>query len=594
MSKCLRALFLSEENLTREPMKLLVTEKQRMGQLIASALGQYRVRMLGGQGRRSRIVSYEVLDYVIVPLSGHIMNYVTPKELERWTHSSVDAILNDPKSLVKVFQRRGYSQALRNLALNASEVIIATDSDDEGENIGLEVLETLRGIQKPVKRLWLNTTVPSDIRESFSGLRQFNYNLAFSVEARRKIDAVVGFSATRELSLSLKYKVGKAVLSFGRVQTTTLLLVVDREREITNFIPNPFWEITAKVKNISFIHESSPFFDRTQAYEIFEKVRNPKQFLCTSVREKTNLVQPPKPMNTQEMLRVGSSFFHISPSKVLGLAEELYLSSIITYPRVDNQTYSHAFNHKSNLQKLSSGNNFKDYASKLLQNNLTIPTRGKLSEDHEPITPIASITEYPKNPLAFRLYELILRHYLSIFGPPAKFVDTTVDGLIQGEPFRADGRKLVDRGFYAVYYYPPKEKAMIDAFQPKTAYLVERVDILEKKTEPPPRYSNSSLLAEMERAGIGTKSTRPTMIETLRDRQYVRINKNVIYPTEKGMKLIEHIEKPWGSYISPKFTSRVEEEMEKVARGEKNWEELVSSERRTFAEAVATFRKNRS
>src|SRR5487761_1516689 len=202
-------------------MKLVVTEKQKMGQLIATALGRYTQKPIGGSGR-NRIVSYEVADYVIVRLRGHVMNYVTPKELEKWTHNSVDAILNDPKSIVKVLYARGYSQALRSLAQIASEVIIATDSDEEGENIGLEVLEILRGISKPVRRLWLTTTVSSDIRESFSSLRQFNYNLARSVEARRKLDAIVGFSGTRELTLALKYRVGRGVLSFGRVQTSTL------------------------------------------------------------------------------------------------------------------------------------------------------------------------------------------------------------------------------------------------------------------------------------------------------------------------------------------------------------------------------------
>ena len=425
-------------------------------------------------------------------------------------------------------------------------------------------------------------------------MRRFDYDLARSVEARRKVDAIIGFGATREITLSLKYKVGKGVLSFGRVQTTTLLLVVEREREIANFVPKPFWEINAKVKNTSFVHQSSPIFDKNKAFEIFEKLKSAKQFACTKVREEYNIVQPPKPMNTQEMLKVGSSILHLSPSKVLSLAEELYLSSIITYPRADNQTYSQSFNHGKNLQRLSSGNNFKNYAAGLLQNNLTAPTQGKSSEDHEPITPIASITQYPKNPLAFRLYELILRHYLSIFGPPAKFVETTVDGLIQGEPFRSEGRKIVERGFYSVYFYPPKEKVMLEFFKPSTTYLVEAVNIMEKKTEPPPRYSNSALLGEMDRVGIGTKSTRPAMIETLREREYVRINRNIIHPTERGMKLIEYIEKPWRNYISPEFTSRVQEEMEKVARGEKNWEELVSSERKTFAEALATFRKSRS
>ena len=561
-----------------------------MGQLIASALGPYRQKSIGG--RNSKITSYEVADYVILPLSGHVMNYVTPKELERWSHSSVDSILNDPKSLVKVMRRRLYSPALRSLAMSASEVIIATDSDEEGENIGLEVLEILSGIARPIRRLWLTTTVASDISDSFLRLRQFNYNVARSVEARRKLDAIVGFSGTRELTLALKYKVagGRGVLSFGRVQTSTLWLVVQREREILGFVPALYWEITARVKSTTFVHASSPFFDRTKAYEIFGKLNGAKQFLCANVKEVASFVQPPKPLNTSEMLKLGSSFLHVSPSKVLSLAEQLYLSSVISYPRVDNQTYSQSFNQRANLQKLSSGNKFKDYATQLLSKNLTTPTRGRFSEDHEPITPIASISEYPKNPLAYRLYELILRHYLSVFGPPAKFLDTTVEGSIEEELFRAEGRRLLERGFYAVYYYPPKEKS-IDSFHTNTKYLVEEVGILEKKTEPPPRYSNSGLLAEMEKEGIGTKSTRPTMIETLKEREYVRISRNAIHPTEKGMKLIGCIEKPWGDYISPKFTSRVEEEMEKIARGEKDWEELVSSERKTFANAIALFRQ---
>lgn len=110
-------------------------------------------------------------------------------------------------------------------------------------------------------------------------------------------------------------------------------------------------------------------------------------------------------MNTSEMLKASSSFLHTSPAKVLALAEDLYLSSKITYPRVDNQTYSQSLSHRANLQMLSSGNNnkFKDYAEKVLSKNITIPTRGRFSEDHEPITPIASISEYPKNPLAYRL-----------------------------------------------------------------------------------------------------------------------------------------------------------------------------------------------
>ena len=518
------------------------------------------------------------------------MNYVTRRELERWTHDSVDRILNDPTSLVKVVSSGGYYSAIRNLAERSSEVIIATDSDEEGENIGLEVTEILRGFSQPIRRLWLTTTVPSDIRDAFSSLREFNRDLALSVEARRKVDAITGFAGTRELTLRLKFSVagGKGVLSFGRVQTSTLWIVVRREREVQSFVPKAYWEITADVEDTVFIHSECPIFDREHALEIFERVKGEREMICTDVHEETEYVQPPKPLNTAELLRAGSNLLHASPSRVLSLAEELYLEGKISYPRVDNQTYPGSFDHRANLGKLAE-TKFGEYAKSLLERNLTIPTRGRFSEDHEPITPIAAITEF-RDRLGYRLYELVLRHYLSIFGPAAKLIDSRVKGIIKNEPFQADGRRLIDPGFYRIYYYPPKERPIYQLFKPNTVYGIKRIDVAEKKTAPPLRYSEASLLAEMERQGIGTKSTRPLMIDTLKRRAYVRIQRHVIFPTERGMKFIASIETPWGDYISPQFTARVESDMEKVAHGKKNWEELVDTERRSFAQAIEVFR----
>jgi len=198
---------------------------------IAAALGSYSMQPLGASGGR-RISAYRVAategSYIILPLRGHTMDYITRGDLEHWTHDSVDRILNDPESLVKVVSSSGYYSAIRILAGSSSEiVIVATDSDEEGENIGLEVMEILWDYSKPVKRLWLTTTIPSDIRRAFSCLREFNWNLALSVEASRKIDAVVGFAGTKEVTLTLKSVAGgTGVLSFGRVQTSTLWIAL--------------------------------------------------------------------------------------------------------------------------------------------------------------------------------------------------------------------------------------------------------------------------------------------------------------------------------------------------------------------------------
>ena len=584
--------------------RLVVTEKDRMALNIARALGTYSKRSLGySSWRRGRLSVYEVtgspgdMSLTILPLSGHIMNYATTRDLERWTYASVDRILDDPRSLVKVVSRRGSYAAIRSLAVRSSEVVIATDSDEEGENIGLEVIETLGGYRNPIRRLWLTTTVPSDIRKAFSSLREFNRNLALSVEARRKIDAIVGFAGTRQVTLRLRSSLasgqrrgkGKGVLSFGRVQTSTLWIVVQREREILSFVPRPYWDIVAEIEGgTRFVHSDCPLYDRERALEIHDKIKGGKELLCTGIREKTELVQPPRPLNTAELLRAGSILLHVSPSRVMSLAEELYLEGKITYPRVDNQTYTGSFDHKANLGKLLE-TKYGEQAKSLLERNLTTPTRGRYSEDHEPITPIAAVTGF-KDPLGYRLYEVVLRHYLSVFGPAARFLDRNVDGTIGGEPFSAEGRELVDPGFYEVFYYPPKKKPIGQSFKPNTKYGIKGVNIEEKKTTPPARYSEAVLLAEMERQGIGTKSTRPMMIDTLKRRAYIRVERQTVVPSERGTKFIESIERPWGDYISPKFTARVESEMERVARGEKDWNDLVASERKTFAQAIQRFR----
>jgi len=560
-------------------MKLVIAEKERMALNIAKALGNYK------RIRRGFVNIYQLNDALVLPLKGHIMNYVTRKDLTYWNYSSVDKILEDPFSIVKVMSAKGYYSAIRSLAQSCSEIIIATDPDEEGENIGLEIIEVLKGIERPVRRLWLTTTAPSDIRNAFFDLREFNRNVALSVEARRKIDSITGFAGTRELTLRLR----KDVVSFGRVQTSTLWMIVVREREIKSFIPVSYWEILADIEGNEFYHVSNPFFDSKLALEKFRRISDARNFVCSKVDYSNEVIHPPRPLNTAEMLKAATSMIRISPSRIMFLAERLYLYGRITYPRVDNQTYTKSFNHKANLERLVKGR-FGDYASMLIQQGLLYPTKGRYSEDHQPITPIAPISEI-NDPAATRLYELILRHYLSLFGPDAIVGLTKVEGKIEDEMFKAEAREIKERGFYKVFYHQPKEKKFTVQFHEGEGYRVNDVRLVEKKTLPPPRYSYQSLLADMEKRGIGTKSTRPQMIDILKKRKYIEVKQSIIYPTSKGVELIEKIEQKWRDYISPEFTSRVEEEMRRVAEGKREWTELVEKERRAFAEALRKLRE---
>jgi DNA topoisomerase-1 len=577
-------------------MKLVIPEKEKMAVNIASALGRYTADYVKSGGASIRV--YKVGDHIIMPLSGHVMNFTTIDSLSKWTQNSITAILSNPGSLQKVATSPAHIQAIKQLASISSEVILALDADEEGENIGLEVVETLRSIKygKPVRRLWLSTTVPADIKAAFSNLRQFNENLALSVEARRKLDATVGFAGTRELTIDYKHLFGSGVISYGRVQTATLRLVVERELAIKGFQRAKRWVVEAKVLNTIFHNVGKPFEDKQKAQALYNSVKDLKEFHCKGVKSTTSQMLPPTPMNTTALLKAGSGIIRYTPNEVLSLAEALYLDAAITYPRVDNQAYSQTFDHAANLKQLK-GSKFASNIDYILSKRTILGkpifTQGKAASDHEPITPIRGIVGY-KDAKAEAVYDLVLRHYLSIFYPPAKFADINVDGTISQQGFTADGRRLTEKGFYDIFYYQPKLKA-IDDFTTGKTYPVEWVKLVERQTEPPARFTESSLIAEMDRIGIGTKATRPNIIEVIKNRNYVtRSPGGVLTPTDRGMKLIELLAKVWPQYTSAEFTARVEKEMDEIAQGKRKWTDVVNSERNAFLAAVNTIRNKRA
>ncbi|MDG6989564.1 MAG: type IA DNA topoisomerase [Nitrososphaerota archaeon] len=577
-------------------MKLVIVEKEKLAITMAAALGHFTTSIV--RAGNSSVKVYNVDNYTILSLSGHITNYTTPARLSKWTDESITDILTDPKALVKEVKAPAYVAAIRQLASAASEIVISCDADSEGENIGLEVVDILRAnhVSKPISRLWLTTTVPSDIRAAFSKLRKFDENMALSVEARRKLDAATGFAGTRILTLNYKSLFGDSVISFGRVQTATLRILVERENAIKGFASKKYWAVEAKVLNTIFHSAGKSFENKVKAQTLYDSVKGAKEFTCKGVVSKTSQMLPPTPMNTTALLKAGSGVLRYTPNEVLNIAEALYLDAAITYPRVDNQAYSPAFDHTANLQKLKSSNLSAsiDYImSKRTVLGKPQFTNGKANPDHEPLTPIAGLTSY-KDARAMAVYDLVLRHYLSIFYPPAKFADIDIGGQISGQSFEADGRRLAEKGFYEVFYYQPKLRA-IDDFIQGQVYPVEWVKLVEKTTDPPSRFTESSLIAEMERAGIGTKATRPSIIETIKNRNYVtRSPGGVLTPSDRGMKLIGLLAKAWPEYTSTEFTSRIEKEMEKVAQGQAKWTDVVDKERNTFLAAVNTLRSGKS
>lgn len=584
-------------------MILVITEKPRVAQIITRVLSGGRYRSI----RVSGVVTYwfylDGEEAVVLPLEGHITEVDASEEFSRWGSVDPRDLITNENSIIKYYTSIRHVNALKRLAPKVDTVVIATDSDEEGCAIGADALKVVLkynpGVE--VKRLWLPTMDPSDIRESWRRLIKPKRSWAEAVDARRYIDAVIGFSATRELTLTAGGEGSSEVLSVGRVQTALLTLLYKREREIREFKPKPYWNVMAEVvgengSSLVLACAKNPFWVEKEAREAAREASREGYGLVVGVESEVEAVDPPPPLNTTRMLRLLSAKLGVSTSKSMEIAESLYLDGLITYPRTDTDKFTR-FNHRRVVEAIaSSGLGIAKHASEVKSFNpgLRLTRNGvRYLGDHEPIAPISA----PKPGLdntRLKAWDLIARRYLALFYPPARVAKTRVLVSIGGVVFGASGRSVVDEGYLRVYGgVEPITSNPVPVLREGERVRVVRVYVRRQRTKPPPRYREAELVPLMERHGIGTKSSRPEIIKILKKRGYITVRKGVVYVTELGFKLAELLNSIWGDFATPAFTKRVEELMESVKSGRTGWRDVVKLVRREYLKLFDRLRENR-
>ncbi|MGC9189335.1 MAG: DNA topoisomerase [Conexivisphaera sp.] len=585
-------------------MILVITEKSRIAQILCASLahGSCRSRPLHGVQVREFTERGEPI--IVVPLEGHITEMDVKDGYSDWR--SVDPILlvQDPTAIQKYYKSMKHVSALRELAPRARLVVIATDADEEGCAIGADALKIVLkynpGIQ--VKRLWLSTTEPGDVRDAWSRLIEPKYTWANAVEARRRIDAMIGFSATRELTLlaedAMRSRL-RGVLSVGRVQTALLTLLYRREREIQSFVPKPYWSIyadaTVNGESLRLSYEGNPLWSQEEAAGIVKGLGGVTRGRVSRMESKERSVPPPPPLNTTRMLRLLSSQLHVAPSRAMAMAEELYLEAAITYPRTDTDRFT-TFNHRRVMEILAGERSqLSAFAREVLERNPSVHlTRNgsRNAGDHEPIAPVGLPKSSDEG--LRKAWELIARRYLALFYPPAVVSESVMHVDVGGRPFKAEGGSLLNPGFLKVY-------GSVERFQdnplPKAAegdeVIISKIYYRKSLTKPPPRYTEAELVTLMEENGIGTKSSRPEIISILKERKYISVSGGRVYVTELGSKLAGLLEEVWGDFATPTFTKHVEDLMERVKSGTSSWEGALEEVRAKYMELFTKLRENK-
>ena len=480
-------------------------------------------------------------------------------------------------------------RALKNLAKKADSVIIGTDFDREGELIGSDALRQIREVapEVPVSRARYSAFTRAEIDHAFSNLVELDQDLADAGESRQYIDLIWGAVLTRYLTAARWSGLGN-VRSAGRVQTPTLALVVERERERLAFKPEDYWVLQGQGEKdgdaagpFRITHATARFWDQGEAQAAFGHVEGATEGRVTAVERKRRTQRPPAPFNTTS-LQAAAAAEGLSPARTMRLAESLYMDGLISYPRVDNTVYPKSLDLRDCVRMLSTVPAYGAVCHELLRQDKLTATRGKReTTDHPPIYPTAPASPDSLQPAEWKLYNLIARRFLATLMGPATIEGTKVTVDVAGEPFTVSGSVLVDAGFRAAYPYGLKKDDQLPALAEGDVVSVSDMELLAKQTEPPARYSQGKLIQEMEKRGLGTKSTRASIIDTLYERKYFR--GDPVEPSQLGMAIIDALTAYAPRITSPDMTAELEDDMTRVADGVETQDQVVTHSRALLA-----------
>ena len=508
-------------------------------------------------------------------------------DIKGWKVPSLPYLVWAP--VVKEPAEKEIIRTLKNLAKKADEVIIATDFDREGELIGSDAVSMVRQVNEdvPVVRARYSSFTKPELEHAFAreNLVAVDDDLAAAGESRQFIDLIWGAVLTRYLTMAKFGGLGN-VRSAGRVQTPTLALVARREKERQAFVPEDYWVVrgtaaTQKGEEFKVAHATARFKDEATATSAYQDAKAAGKARVTDVVKKTRKGTIQTPFNTTS-LQTAAAAEGLTPARTMRIAESLYMSGLISYPRVDNTVYPETLDLSEVVTMLKGVPQYSNYCDELLAAQPLKATRGKQeTTDHPPIYPTGVGDPDKLRPEEWKLYNLIARRFLATLSEQPVIEGTKVTLDAGGQTFTASGDVLVKPGYRAIYPYGSKKDEQLPALSVGQEVALTSLDLEAKQTEPPARYSQGKLVQEMERLGLGTKSTRASIIERLYEVKYLK--NDPIEPSQLGMAIIDALECYAAHITTPEMTSELEGDMTKVAEGQASQDAVVDHSRELLA-----------
>ena len=498
--------------------------------------------------------------------------------------------------------------ALREAAAKADTVYLAPDPDREGEAIAWHIAEVIRNQAKDIKRIQFNEITSRAVKEALEHPRAIDPRLFEAQQARRVLDRLVGYKIS-----PLLWKTVKRGISAGRVQSVALRLIVEREEERQAFVPEEYWQFKALLSasappsfkaDLAKIDGKKAVVPNAEAAQALEDAMKDKPFVVESVEEKERSRNPPAPFTTSTLQQTANQRMGFTSKRTMSTAQRLYegielgergTTALITYMRTDSVRI--ADEARTAAAEFIDGRFGKEYMAPGGKGRVFKGKSGA-QDAHEAIRPV-DVRLTPQDvkehltPEQYRLYSLIWSRFVASQMAPAKFHDTTA--LINCGPaqWRAKGERLLFPGFLAAMPRSAEEEDdLLPPLKAGEAVKLEKLTKEQKFTQPAPRYTEASLVRELEERGIGRPSTYATIISTIQDREYVRLEDKHFAPTDLGNVVCSQLREHFPSLMDVGFTAGLEDNLDKVADGALGWVGLLRDFTKDFDPALSAAAQN--
>ena len=571
--------------------EVIVCEKPSSAEKIAKALSSSAKKKVYNKKVKYWELKRGEKDITVVSGVGHLYSLV-PKKQKYRVSFDLHWVPAHEASKASSYTKN-YLNAIKKVAKNADSYIHACDYDVEGTLIGYNALKYACGEDSLNKtsRMKFSALTKKDIIDAYENRINIDMGQVDNGIARHVLDYYFGMNISIALSDSVKKNKHRFLkLSVGRVQTPTLSILVDREKEIREFVPEPYWNIRAILdfEDIEIKHVDGNIFDKARAEEIFAKCDG-KDAIVDKITFTNSKTKPPVPFNLSGLQAEAYSVFGFSPKRTQIAAQNLYSAGFTSYPRTSSQKLPESLGFREIFRQLSKSHEFKQHIDKLPAN--LVPHNGKKDDPaHPPIHPTGILpTKLSKDEQ--KIYSLIVYRFIAVFFDSAKFESMRATLDIEGEKFKFNRRRVTHKGWMEHY---PFKKIDNDKFPDVTEGDVMSVKELisdEKETKPPARYNQASLIKELEKKNLGTKATRADIIDKLYDRKYINGTQQ-IEVNQLGENMIDTLGVYCKDLTSEELTRDFEIKLEGIENNTASRDEIIDDGEKEVKAILGDIDKN--